>query len=89
VQATVKTIHSYEISRRLRADGVAEVTAELRPLLADTFALYVMRKNFHWHMTGRHFRENTRMSPRSAWLKTGSMKPSGILGFRAKFLVTS
>jgi starvation-inducible DNA-binding protein len=57
VQATVKTNHSSEISIGLRADGVAEVTAELRPLLADTFALYVKTKNFHWHMTGRHFRD--------------------------------
>ena len=26
-------------------------------LLADTFALYIKTKNFHWHMTGPHFRD--------------------------------
>jgi starvation-inducible DNA-binding protein len=26
-------------------------------LLADTFALYLKTKNFHWHMSGPHFRD--------------------------------
>jgi starvation-inducible DNA-binding protein len=34
-----------------------EITKELRRLLADTFALYMKTKNFHWHMTGRQFRD--------------------------------
>ncbi len=38
-------------------DGVTEISAGLRQLLADVFALYVKTKNFHWHMTGRHFRD--------------------------------
>lgn len=37
--------------------AVAEITAALKPLLADVFALYVKTKNFHWHMTGKHFRD--------------------------------
>src|ERR1035438_8687822 len=37
--------------------AVEEISAELRPLLADTFALYLKTKNFHWHMTGRNFRD--------------------------------
>jgi starvation-inducible DNA-binding protein len=37
--------------------GVEEITSELRKLLADTFALYVKTKNFHWHMSGKHFRD--------------------------------
>jgi starvation-inducible DNA-binding protein len=41
----------------LGQDGVEEITNELRQLLADTFALYVKTKNFHWHMSGRHFRD--------------------------------
>jgi len=41
----------------LSAKAVEEITAELRPLLADVFALYLKTKNFHWHMSGRHFRE--------------------------------
>lgn len=38
-------------------DAVNEITVALRPLLADVFALYLKTKNFHWHMTGRHFRD--------------------------------
>src|ERR1700756_3535978 len=41
----------------LSCEGVAEITTALRGLLADTFALYLKTKNFHWHMTGRHFRD--------------------------------
>src|SRR5262249_25395050 len=35
----------------------AEISNELRNLLADVFSLYLKTKNFHWHMTGRHFRD--------------------------------
>jgi starvation-inducible DNA-binding protein len=41
----------------LDAKGVAAIAAELRQLLADVFALYVKTKNFHWHMSGPHFRD--------------------------------
>jgi len=41
----------------LKREGVTEITAELRRLLADTFALYLKTKNFHWHMSGQHFRD--------------------------------
>ena len=41
----------------LEHDAVVEISNELRPLLADVFALYVKTKNFHWHMSGRHFRD--------------------------------
>ena len=37
--------------------GVEEISNELRRLLADVFALYFKTKSFHWHMTGRHFRD--------------------------------
>jgi starvation-inducible DNA-binding protein len=37
--------------------AVHEITAELRRVLADVFSLYLKTKNFHWHMTGRHFRD--------------------------------
>jgi starvation-inducible DNA-binding protein len=41
----------------LSRDAVMEISSELRQLLADVFALYVKTKNFHWHMSGRHFRD--------------------------------
>jgi starvation-inducible DNA-binding protein len=34
-----------------------DISAELNALLADTFALYLKTKNFHWHMSGPHFRD--------------------------------
>jgi starvation-inducible DNA-binding protein len=34
-----------------------KISEMLRHLLADVFVLYVKTKNFHWHMTGPHFRE--------------------------------
>jgi len=37
--------------------AVAEISGTLRPLLADVFALYLKTKNFHWHMSGSHFRD--------------------------------
>ena len=37
--------------------AVDKICSELSPLLADIFALYVKTKNFHWHMTGKHFRD--------------------------------
>jgi starvation-inducible DNA-binding protein len=42
-----------EISR----EGIVEISVGLRHLLADAFAFYAKTKNFHWHMTGRHFRD--------------------------------
>jgi len=38
-------------------DAVEEISSGLRQMLADAFALYLKTKNFHWHMTGRHFRD--------------------------------
>src|SRR5260370_2173919 len=41
----------------LGAEGVAEISKALTAVLADLFALYVKTKNFHWHMSGPHFRD--------------------------------
>src|SRR5438128_5152887 len=40
----------------LSEDAVREMSAALNALLADTFALYVKTKNFHWHISGPNFR---------------------------------
>jgi len=57
----------YEIAERreapLRAptllgkESVQNIPAELNVLLADVFALYLKTKNFHWHVSGPHFRD--------------------------------
>ena len=39
------------------SDAVAALSAALTALLADFFALYVKTKNFHWHVSGPHFRD--------------------------------
>lgn len=41
----------------LSPDAVAKVSKALNGLLADAFALYLKTKNFHWHISGRHFRD--------------------------------
>src|SRR5215469_2513489 len=41
----------------LSGNAVEEISSNLRRLLADVFTLYVKTKNFHWHMSGRHFRD--------------------------------
>jgi starvation-inducible DNA-binding protein len=41
----------------LGREAVVEISRELRHLLADVFTLYLKTKNFHWHMSGRHFRD--------------------------------
>jgi starvation-inducible DNA-binding protein len=38
-------------------DAAATVGPALNALLADVFALYLKTKNFHWHMSGPHFRD--------------------------------
>ena len=38
--------------------GAADkISAALNTLLADAFALYIKTKNFHWHVSGRHFHD--------------------------------
>jgi starvation-inducible DNA-binding protein len=37
--------------------AVEKISAALNVLLADAFALYLKTKNFHWHVSGRHFRD--------------------------------
>jgi starvation-inducible DNA-binding protein len=41
----------------LGAEATRDISGALNALLADMFALYVKTKNFHWHMSGPHFRD--------------------------------
>src|SRR3954464_1012564 len=38
-------------------EAVDKISASLNTLLADAFALYLKTKNFHWHVSGRHFND--------------------------------
>ncbi len=41
----------------LQPEKVRNISSVLNGLLADVFALYIKTKNFHWHMSGPHFRD--------------------------------
>jgi starvation-inducible DNA-binding protein len=41
----------------LKAEATRDISGGLAILLADVFALYLKTKNFHWHMSGPHFRD--------------------------------
>src|SRR5213595_2716950 len=41
----------------LPQEAVDKISAALNTLLADAFALYLKTKNFHWHVSGRHFHD--------------------------------
>ncbi len=41
----------------LDADAIQAVSESINGLVADAFALYVKTKNFHWHLSGSHFRD--------------------------------
>src|SRR6266446_8688329 len=55
--SAIKMKQSSEVLTDLDGDAALEISSALRKLLADVFALYVKTKNFHWHMSGRHFRD--------------------------------
>jgi starvation-inducible DNA-binding protein len=53
----IQKLSALETSTDLDRDAVEDISQELRLMLADVFSLYMKTKNFHWHMSGRHFRD--------------------------------
>ena len=45
----------------IEPEAVKQITGALNRLLADVFALYLKTKNFHWHISGPHFRDYHRL----------------------------
>ena len=45
----------------LSEEAAKDIAAAVNGLLADTFALYLKTKNFHWHMSSPHFRDFHRL----------------------------
>ena len=41
----------------LKSAATRDISAAMNAILADVFALYMKTKNFHWHMSGPHFRD--------------------------------
>jgi starvation-inducible DNA-binding protein len=52
-----KTSPDLDTPTDLPRAAVDKISASLNVLLADAFALYVKTKNFHWHVSGRHFHD--------------------------------
>jgi starvation-inducible DNA-binding protein len=63
VTTKVRKLESAAVAPRLDTptdlskEAVRQISAALNGLLADTFALYVKTKNFHWHVSGPNFRD--------------------------------
>ncbi|HEV2714349.1 MAG TPA: DNA starvation/stationary phase protection protein [Terriglobales bacterium] len=58
---TIELLHRRDAPLETRTDltqaATKDITAAMNAILADVFALYVKTKNFHWHMSGPHFRD--------------------------------
>jgi starvation-inducible DNA-binding protein len=57
VNKVINKIAELDTPSSLSTAGVDAISAVLNTLLADAFALYIKTKNFHWHVSGRHFRD--------------------------------
>jgi starvation-inducible DNA-binding protein len=52
-----RTAANLDTPTDLDEKAVAEISKALNGVLADSFALYLKTKNFHWHVSGPHFRD--------------------------------
>jgi starvation-inducible DNA-binding protein len=55
--AKARRMAPLETPTNLKANATRDISGALTVLLADMFALYVKTKNFHWHVSGPHFRD--------------------------------
>ena len=56
-EARKRRMASLNTPTDLTEDAVRDISGALNKLAADMFALYLKTKNFHWHMSGPHFRD--------------------------------
>jgi starvation-inducible DNA-binding protein len=56
-QRRSRPVPSLETPNLLSSQATEEIAAALTALLADSLALYLKTKNFHWHVSGPHFRD--------------------------------
>jgi starvation-inducible DNA-binding protein len=52
-----RRIAPLQVPTQLGSQASVDVAGGMNALLADVFALYMKTKNFHWHMSGPHFRD--------------------------------
>ncbi|SEB39716.1 Dps family protein [Terriglobus roseus] len=57
VQRKEERMAPLKLASDIAPDAVKDISGGLNALLADTFVLYLKTKNFHWHMSGPHFRD--------------------------------
>ncbi|WP_428155432.1 Dps family protein [Brevundimonas sp.] len=57
VTAREKRLAPLRTPTGLSEEATRDISAALTTMLADTFALYIKTKNFHWHVSGPHFRD--------------------------------
>jgi starvation-inducible DNA-binding protein len=55
--AAAKTTPRLATPTDLKANATKDIAGAMNAILADTFALYMKTKNFHWHISGPHFRD--------------------------------
>jgi len=55
--ATTRRSARIDVPNSLGAEAARDIAGALNALLADVFALYLKTKNFHWHVSGPHFRD--------------------------------
>src|SRR2546429_864527 len=56
-ESTTRTNGPKEISWQEKSEAMRDISMTLNSALADMFTLYFKTKNFHWHITGSHFRD--------------------------------
>jgi starvation-inducible DNA-binding protein len=59
--AKVRRTAPLQTPSNLSSNAVEMISEALTGMLADMFALYLKTKNFHWHVSGPHFRDDHRM----------------------------
>jgi starvation-inducible DNA-binding protein len=55
--AQARSMAPLNTAAELGPNAVHDIPVALNALLADTLALYMKTKNFHWHVSGPHFRD--------------------------------
>src|ERR1700736_1514941 len=56
-EASSRRLAQLETPTDLASNAVHDISGALTIVLADMFALYIKTKNFHWHVSGPHFRD--------------------------------
>ena len=56
-EAAARRLAPLSTPNDIKPNAVRDISVALNILLADVFALYMKTKNFHWHMSGPHFRD--------------------------------